>query len=85
MVQGFKHGQPASKVYEEAASMLSPETIDEWSVTGSADTVIRRAQEITRMGVDQFAVLALGGSMTDRMETQRAFADAAGLGCSKAI
>jgi len=85
MVQGFKHGQPASKVYEEAASMLSQETIDEWSVTGSADTVIRRTREIIRRGVDQFAVLALGGSMMDRMETQRAFAKAAGLGCSKAI
>ena len=85
MVQGFKHGQPASKVYEEAASMLSQETIDEWSVTGSADTVIRRAREIIRRGVDQFSVLALGGSMMDRMETQRAFANAAGLGCSKPI
>jgi 5,10-methylenetetrahydromethanopterin reductase len=85
MVQGFKHGQPAHRVYEDAASMLSTETIDAWSVTGSADTVARRAREITRRGVDQFAVLALGCSMMDRMETQRAFADAAGLGCSKAI
>jgi len=85
MVQGFKHGQPAPRVYEDAASMLSPETIDAWSVTGSADTVARRAREITRRGVDQFAVLALGCSMMDRMETQRAFANAAGLGCSKAI
>jgi 5,10-methylenetetrahydromethanopterin reductase len=85
MVQGFKHGQPAHRVYEDAASMLSTETIDAWSVTGSADTVARRAREITRRGVDQFAVLALGGSMMDRMETQRAFANAAGLECSKAI
>jgi 5,10-methylenetetrahydromethanopterin reductase len=85
MVQGFKHGRPASRVYEDAASMLSPETVDAWSVTGSADTVARRAREITRRGVDQFAVLALGNSMMDRMETQRAFADAAGLVRSKAI
>jgi len=38
-----------------------------------------------RRGVDQFSVLALGCSMMDRMETQRAFAKAVGLGCSKAI
>lgn len=85
MVQGFKRGQPSSRVYEDAASMLSPETIDAWSVTGSADTVARRAREITRRGVDQFAVLAVGDSMMERIETQRAFADAAGLVRSKAI
>jgi len=85
MVRGFELGKPAQRVYEEAASTLSPETIDEWSVTGPADTVARRAREITRRGVDQFAVLALGGSMTERLETQRAFAGAAGMGRSKPI
>jgi len=85
MVQGFKHGQPASKVYEDAASMLSPETIDEWSITGPADVVARMARDIIRRGVDQFAVLALGNTMIERIETQRAFAIAAGLGRSKPI
>ncbi|UCD44153.1 MAG: LLM class flavin-dependent oxidoreductase, partial [Candidatus Bathyarchaeota archaeon] len=71
MSMGFRRGLPPDQVYSTAAVKLSPELIDAWSLAGDVENVAVRVRAARDAGVDQIAVLALGDSREDRMETQR--------------
>ena len=75
MSTGFSRGLPPHQVYSSAATKLSPELIDAWSLAGDVESVVVRARAARDAGVDQIAVLALGESRHERMETQRAFSE----------
>lgn len=75
MREGLRRGLPPDKVYSSAAAELSEGLIDAWSLAGDVETVSRRMEVAFRAGVDQVAILAMGESRAERMETQRAFAE----------
>jgi 5,10-methylenetetrahydromethanopterin reductase len=75
MKDGLRRGMPPNRVYSSAAARLNDGLIDAWSLAGDVDSVARRMKTTFRAGVDQVAILAMGESRAERMETQRAFAE----------
>jgi len=75
MKAGFRKGLPPREVYASAAGKLNDGLIEAWSLAGDVESVARRVKCAKKAGVKQIAILALGGSRSDRMETQRAFAE----------
>jgi 5,10-methylenetetrahydromethanopterin reductase len=75
MQEGLRSGLPPSQVYSSAAARLSDDLIDDWSLAGDVDSVAKRVRAAFMTGVDQVAILAMGESRAERMETQRAFAE----------
>jgi 5,10-methylenetetrahydromethanopterin reductase len=75
MREGLRRGLPPNLVYASAAARLSDALIDAWSLAGDVGSVARRVRTAFRAGVDQIAILAMGESRAERMETQGAFAE----------
>ena len=75
MKDGLRRGMPPNRVYSSAAARLNDGLIDAWSLAGDVDSVARRVKTAFRAGVDQVAILAMGESRGERMETQRVFAE----------
>jgi 5,10-methylenetetrahydromethanopterin reductase len=75
MKEGFRKGLFPREVYASAAGKLSDGLIDAWSLAGDIGSVARRVEAVRRAGVKQVAILALGESKSDRMETQRGFSE----------
>jgi 5,10-methylenetetrahydromethanopterin reductase len=75
MKAGFRKGLPPGEVYASAASKLSNGLIEAWSLAGDVESVARRVENAKKAGVKQIAILALGESRSDRMETQREFSE----------
>jgi 5,10-methylenetetrahydromethanopterin reductase len=73
--KGFRKGLKASDVYASASSMLPDEVFQSWSVAGTLDTVIAKVKAILERGVNQFAVLPLGGSLDNSLTMQKRFAE----------
>jgi hypothetical protein len=75
MRDSLRRGMPPSRIYSSAMARLSQGLIDAWSLAGDVDSVAGRVRTAFRAGVDQVAILAMGESRAERMETQRAFAE----------
>ena len=75
MKASFMKGLPPGEVYASAAGKLSEGLIDAWSLAGDVESVAKRVEGLEKIGVKQLAILALGESRSDRMETQRAFTE----------
>ena len=75
MKEGFRKGLPPGEVYASAAGKLSDGLMEAWSFAGDVESVARRVEGVKKAGVKQIAILALGESRSDRMETQRAFSE----------
>jgi len=73
--EGFRRGLEASEVYASAYSMLPDEVFETWSVAGTLETVSAKVKAILDWGVNQFAVLPLGGSMENSLAMQKKFAE----------
>jgi 5,10-methylenetetrahydromethanopterin reductase len=73
--KGFQSGLKASEVYNSAHSMLSDEVFETWSVAGTIKTVSKKVKRIIAKGVDQFAVLPLGGNLNNNLLMQQTFAE----------
>jgi 5,10-methylenetetrahydromethanopterin reductase len=75
MKAGFKRGLSPREVYASAARKLSDGLIEAWSFAGDVEFVEKWVDDAKKAGIKQIAILALGESRSDRMETQRAFAE----------
>jgi len=80
MKDGLRRGMPPNRVYSSAAARLNDALIDAWSLAGDVESVAGSVKTAFRVGVDQVAILAMGDSRAERMETQRAFAEGVMMG-----
>ena len=75
MIAGFRRGLSSKEVYTSAARKLSNGLIESWSFSGDIKFVKKRVDDAKKAGIKQIAILALGESRSNRMETQRVFAE----------
>jgi 5,10-methylenetetrahydromethanopterin reductase len=75
MKAGFRKGLSSREVYASAARKLSNVLIESWSLAGDVEFVKKRVDDAKKAGIKHIAILALGESRSNRMETQRVFAE----------
>jgi len=73
--KGFAEGQKPEAVYKEAYDQLPDDVLHVWSVTGNHERVSRKVKEIINAGVEQFALLPLAETETERRTMQKEFAE----------